>query len=159
VTHEPLGPEAENVSTPNTSGNKTPGLAQKARREPAGSGVTLRVTEDMINMLLDIILTIYDVASGLGRLNGNPEWWADYHKAVEGLFSSLFGGAKNIRWDEYGIIVPIKYEGVHAFLLLGTEGLLEGKYKLILEDTEEYKSIMHEFEEYGLSTKPIFEVV
>jgi len=113
----------------------------------------------MINMLLDIILTIYDVASGLGRLNGNPEWWADYHKAVEDLFSSLFGGAKSICWDEYGIIVPIKYEGGHAFLLLGTEGLLEGRYKLFLEDTEEYENIMHEFEEYGLSTEPIFEVV
>jgi len=140
-------------------GVKTPGAPQQGAREPAGSGVTLRVSERVINVLLNIILMIQDLTGEIADTNKDWEWQAAFQQAVEDTIKAVFGAERCIYWDEYGIIVPIVYGTKRAFLLLFNAGPYEGTYRIYTEDTEEYGNIMHEFEEYDLNTTPIMEVV
>jgi len=141
------------------NGTKTRGPTGKVGRAPAGSRVTLRVSERVANVLLNLVLMIQDMVGEIADYNRDWEWQAAFQQAVEDTIKAVFGAERCVYWDEYGIIVPIVYGTKRAFLLLFNAGPYEGTYRIYTEDTEEYQNIMRSFEEYSLSTKPIMQVV
>jgi len=147
------------MNTGKINGTKTRGPAEKAGRAPAGSRVTLRVSERVANVLLNLILMIQDLTGEIADMNKDWEWQAAFQSAVESVIRSVFDAEKCIYWDDYGIILPIKYGTKRAFLLLFNAGPYEGTYRIYAEGEEEYENILRQFEEYSLSTKPIMQVV
>jgi len=147
------------MNTGKINGTKTPGAPQQGAREPAGSGVTLRVSERVANVLLNLVLMIQDMVGEIADYNRDWEWQVAFQSAVESLMRDVFGVERCVYWDEYGIIVPIVYGTKRAFLLLFNAGPYEGTYRIYAEGEEEYENITRSFEEYDLKTTPILEVV
>jgi len=154
----PTPHQVKKMNTGKINGTKTRGPAEKAGRAPAGSRVTLRVSERVANVLLNLILMIQDLTGEIADMNKDWEWQAAFQDAVTSLMRDVFGAEKCIYWDEYGIILPIVYGTKRAFLLLFNAGPYEGTYKIFTEGEEEYENILRQFEEYDLKTTPIFEV-
>jgi len=164
VTHEPLGPEAENVSTPNTSGNKTPGLAQKARRASGGSGVIPRLTVHDVALLATHILYVFEVYEQLADKVYSPvEMRSIADKLpVDTLVNAVLEawGVEKPRyvWAEeewYSLSIPILYKGKKAFIVVSEQ---EG-FKIIEQGNERFAYIEQSFGIYGVSSKPVIEVV
>jgi len=155
----PTPHRVKKMNTGKINGNKTRDLPREGRLAPAGSRVTLRVSERVINVLLNLVLMIQDMVGEIADYNRDWEWQAAFQSAVESLMRDVFGAKRCVYWDEYGIIVPIKYGTKRAFLLLFNAGPWEGTYRIYDEDTEEYGNILRQFEEYSLNTTPIMEVV
>jgi len=155
----PTPHRVKNMNTGKINGTKTRDLPREGRLAPAGSRVTLRVTERVANVLLNLILMVQDMVGEVADMNKDWEWQDAFQRSVESLMRDVFGAERCIYWDEYGIIVPIKYGTKRAFLILFNAGPYEGTYRIFAEDTEEYQNIMRSFEEYSLSTKPIMQVV
>jgi len=147
----------EPMSANATTGAKTPGTPQPGVRAPAGSGVTLRVGEGMLEALLDAILALFDLATELKRA-GADRWQDGFQRAVEAMFEAMFGAKRSIYWDEYGVVVPAVVDGERAFIVLFNAGQWEGTYRIVFEGTDAYGEIAGSYRKYNLDATPLFEV-